>query len=214
MFKPINILILVSGDGSNLQAIIDTQFKGEFGGVTASGKIAIVRIAAVLSDRPDVYALERARIAGIPAFVEKPDAGFPKNERRLDLSNRILRFCREQEIDLIVQAGFLSILTGNIIEEYSERMINLHPALLPKYGGQGMYGEHVHRAVLAAGEKESGCTVHLVDAGIDTGPILLQRKIPVLPDDTPESLAERIHPEEHIAIVEAIKMMIQHLAGD
>ena len=86
-------------------------------------------------------------------------------------------------------------------------MINIHPALLPKFGGQGMHGDRVHRAVLEAGETESGCTVHLVDAGTDTGPILLQRRVPVLPGDTAISLAERIHREEHIAIVEGVRMM-------
>jgi phosphoribosylglycinamide formyltransferase-1 len=106
-----------------------------------------------------------------------------------------------------VLAGFLSILVGKIIERYSGRIINLHPSLLPKFGGDGMYGEKVHRAVLAAKEKESGCTVHLVDAGTDTGPILLQRKVPVLPGDTPESLAERIHRKEHTALVDAVKIM-------
>jgi phosphoribosylglycinamide formyltransferase-1 len=153
--------------------------------------------------------LERAKAAGIPAFVEKPDSALPKPERRREFSDRILRFCREKEIDLVVHAGFLSILAGDIIEAYAGRMINLHPALLPKFGGRGMYGERVHRAVLAAGESESGCTVHLVDAGTDTGSILLQRKVPVLSGDTPESLAERIHKEEHIAIVEAVKMMVK-----
>ncbi|MDR0758781.1 MAG: phosphoribosylglycinamide formyltransferase, partial [Treponema sp.] len=113
---------------------------------------------------------------------------------------------------LIVLAGFLSILEGGIVDEYAGRIINLHPALLPKYGGAGMYGERVHRAVLAAGEAESGCTVHLVDAGTDTGPVLLQRRVPVLAGDTAETLAERIHGEEHIAIVEAVMLMIQRLA--
>ena len=211
MFKPVNILVLVSGSGTNLQALINAQARGEFGGGLASGKVIVVRIGAVLSDRPGVYALERAKAAGIPAFVEKPDFELPKNERKRELSDRILRLCREKEIGLIVYAGFLSILTGDIIKEYSGRMINLHPALLPKFGGQGMYGEHVHRAVLSSGEKESGCTVHLVDEGIDTGAILLQRKVPVLPNDTPQLLAERIHKEEHIAIVEAVKMMIERL---
>jgi phosphoribosylglycinamide formyltransferase-1 len=90
-------------------------------------------------------------------------------------------------------------------------MLNLHPALLPKFGGKGMFGEHVHQAVLDAGERESGCTVHLVDKETDTGPILLQRKVPVLSGDTPQTLAERIHKEEHIAIVEAVKMMVARL---
>jgi phosphoribosylglycinamide formyltransferase-1 len=196
------ILVLVSGGGTNLQALIDAQKRGELG----NG-----RIAAVISDKSGVFALERARAAEIPAFVEKPDSTLPKPERGRELSDRILRFCREKEIGLVVCAGFLSILAGDIIEAYAGRMINLHPALLPKFGGHGMYGEHVHRAVLEAGETESGCTVHLVDAGTDTGSILLQRKVPVLSGDTPESLAERIHKEEHIAIVEAVKMMVDRL---
>ena len=194
-----NILVLVSGSGTNLQALIDAEKNG----IIAGGKIAVV-----ISDRDGAYALERAKAAGIPAFVEKPDTSLPKAERRLKLSGRILCLCREMQIDLIVHAGFLSILAGDIIEEYSGRMINLHPALLPKFGGQGMYGLHVHQAVLAAGETESGCTVHFVDSSIDTGAILLQRKVPVLPGDTPESLAERISREEHVAIVEAVGMML------
>ena len=205
--KQANILVLVSGGGTNLQALINAQAEGVFAGGKAAG-----RIAAVLSDRDGVYALARAKDAGIPAFVEKPDPALAKPQRRQELSDRILRLCREKQIGLIVYAGFLSILAGNIIEEYAGRMINLHPALLPKFGGQGMYGDHVHRAVLAAGEKESGCTIHLVDAGTDTGPILLQRKVPVLPNDTPETLAERIHKEEHIAIVEAVKLMLERLS--
>ena len=200
-----NILVLVSGGGTNLQALIDAEKVGVF---------TKCKIAAVLSDRDGAYALQRARATGIPAFVEKLDPSFPKTERRRELSDRILRLCRKKQIDLIVLAGFLSILEGELIEEYSGRMINLHPALLPKYGGQGMYGEHVHRAVLAAGETESGCTVHLVDAGTDTGAILLQRKVPVLPGDTPESLAERVHSEEHIAIVEAVRVMLGRIARD
>ena len=215
--KEVNILVLVSGGGTNLQALIDAQASGELkargaGGTNASGTIASGRITAVLADRSGVFALERARAAGIPALVEKPDPRLPKPERRRQLSDRILALCREKQIGLIVYAGFLSILAGDIIEAYAGRMINLHPALLPRFGGQGMYGEHVHRAVLAAGETESGCTVHLVDAGTDTGPILLQRKVPVLPGDTAESLAERIHKEEHIAIVDGVKIMLERLS--
>jgi phosphoribosylglycinamide formyltransferase-1 len=198
----VNILVLVSGGGTNLQALIDAQGRGALG----SG-----RIAAVISDRSAVYALERAQAAGVPAFVEKPDSALPKLERQRELSDRILRFCREREIGLVVCAGYLSILAGDIIEAYAGRMINLHPALLPRFGGRGMYGERVHRAVLQAGESESGCTVHLVDAGTDTGAMLLQRKVPVLDGDTAESLAERIHIEEHIAIVEAVKIMVNRL---
>ena len=199
---PLKILVLVSGGGTNLQALIDAQARGELG----AGKIA-----AVLSDRVGVYALERAGAAGIAAITEEPDRRLPKSERRRALSDRILCICREMQIGLIVFSGFLSIMTGGLIAEYSGRMINIHPALLPRYGGPGMYGINVHRAVLASGETESGCTIHLVDGGTDTGQILLQRKVPVLPEDTPELLAERVLAQEHIAIVEGTMMMIKKI---
>ncbi|GHV41603.1 phosphoribosylglycinamide formyltransferase [Spirochaetia bacterium] len=204
-----NILILVSGNGTNLQALIDAEKAGRFsgGGSGPSGKIA-----AVLSDRPGVYALERAKLAGIPALTVIPDKALPKPERRQELSDRILTVCRERDIGLIIYAGFISILTGELFEAYAGRMINVHPSLLPKFGGQGMYGERVHKAVLAAGEKESGCTVHIVDAEVDAGPILIQRKVPVLAGDTADTLAERIHKEEHSAIVDGVVIMIKKLA--
>jgi phosphoribosylglycinamide formyltransferase-1 len=198
----INIMALVSGGGTNLQALLDA---GKSGGLS-NGKFTLV-----VSDRSEAYALERAKNAGIPVVVAEPDKTIPANERRQKLSDFILHLAETHHIDLIVLAGFLSILTGEIIRRYSGRMINLHPSLLPKFGGKGMYGEKVHRAVLDAGEKESGCTVHLVDVGTDTGPILLQRTVPVMPNDTPDSLAERIHNEEHFAIVEAVKIMIKRL---
>ena len=210
----VKILVLVSGNGTNLQALLDAEKRGAFYIETkTSDSFASGKITTVISDRSGTYALERARAAGIPVFIEKPNPGLPKLERRKELSDRILRHCREKEINLVIMAGFLSILSGAILEEYSGRIINLHPALLPRFGGEGMYGEAVHRAVLAAGETESGCTVHLVDAGTDTGPILLQRKVPVLLGDTPETLAERIHKEEHIAIVEGVRVMVGQLGG-
>jgi len=198
-------MVLVSGGGTNLQALLDAEKTGVFAG----GAIALV-----VSDRPGVYALERAQNAGIPALVLEPNKAIPKTERRQELSGRILALAETYHVDLIVLAGFLSILTGEIIQRYSGRIINVHPSLLPQFGGEGMYGERVHRAVIDAGETESGCTVHLVDAGTDTGPILLQRAVPVLSDDTPNSLAERIHREEHIAIVEAVNIMIKRCMGE
>jgi phosphoribosylglycinamide formyltransferase-1 len=198
----VNILVLVSGNGSNLQALIDAA---------GTGKLGSARITAVISNRHGVYALERAKHAGIPAFTVVPNYDLNKDQRRLELSNHILEICKSNNIDLIIYAGFLLILRGDIIKAYAGRMINLHPALLPKFGGLGMYGEKVHQQVLAAGEKESGCTVHLVDEGTDTGPILLQRKVQVFSGDTPDTLAERIHHEEHIAIVEAAAMMVKRL---
>jgi phosphoribosylglycinamide formyltransferase-1 len=195
-------MALVSGGGTNLQALLDAEKTGGLG----PGKIVLV-----VSDRPGIYALERAKTAGIPTVTIEPDKTISCEERRHKLSAHILQLAETHRINLIVLAGFLSILKGEIIQQYSGRMINLHPALLPQFGGKGMYGEKVHRAVLDAGEQESGCTVHLVDAGTDTGPILLQRRVPVLQGDTPDSLADRIHKEEHIAIVQAVKMMAERL---
>jgi phosphoribosylglycinamide formyltransferase-1 len=198
----IKILVLVSGSGTNLQALMDAEKSGGLG----NGSIALV-----LSDREGAYALERARLAGIAVRTELPCRSLDRDRRSREFSDRVLRIAREREIELIILAGFLSILRGDIIEAYRKRIINIHPSLLPKYGGRGMYGERVHRAVLAAGERESGCTVHLVDEGTDTGPILLQRRVPVLEGDDGESLAERIHREEHRAIVQAAVMMLERL---
>jgi phosphoribosylglycinamide formyltransferase-1 len=195
------ILVLVSGSGTNLQALIDAEKRGDLGpGI----------IAAVAADR-QCHAQERAGAAGIAVFLEEPEPCLPREDRRRDLSDRLLRICREGRIGLVVLAGFLSILEGEIIRVYAGRIINLHPSLLPRFGGPGMYGERVHREVLAAGETRAGCTVHLVDAGTDTGPVLLRRQVAVLPGDTPGTLAGRIRREEHIAIVEAAAMMAERL---
>ncbi|MDL2228810.1 phosphoribosylglycinamide formyltransferase [Treponema sp. OttesenSCG-928-L16] len=198
-------MVLVSGNGTNLQALINAEQERRLGPGT---------IAAVLSDKPWVYALARAEAAGIPVFTEVSNKKLPRHEQRQDLSGRILETAANTGIDLIILAGFLSILEGNIIKQYAGRIINIHPSLLPKYGGMGMYGERVHRAVLEAGETESGCSVHLVDAGTDTGPVLLQRKVPVLPDDTADGLAERVHREEYIAIVDAAITMVKKIIAE
>ena len=198
VLSKINIMTLVSGGGTNLQALLEAERKG---------KLDPGALALVVSDRPKAYALERARLQGIPIYVVEPDSSLPKEERRREHSDQICRIARENGISMIVLAGYLSILAGKILKYYDNRIINLHPSLLPKYGGDGMYGERVHRAVLDAGEKESGCTVHIVDEGTDTGPIVLQRKVRVLPGDTPDALADRIHTEEHIAIVEAVALI-------
>ncbi|MCA1950280.1 MAG: phosphoribosylglycinamide formyltransferase [Treponema sp.] len=196
--------VLVSGNGTNLQALLDAE---------RSGRLGRGQVALVISDRRGAYALERARLAGKKALLIEPDQNLPKEARRRDLSDRIQAAVREAQAEFIVLAGFLSILQGSILDTYRERIINIHPSLLPKFGGPGMYGERVHQAVLAAGETVSGCTVHIVDQGTDTGPILLQRTVPVLPKDTTESLAERIHHEEHIAIVDGVLELISRLGN-
>jgi phosphoribosylglycinamide formyltransferase-1 len=196
-------MVMVSGGGTNLQALLDAEGEGRLG----PGKLRLV-----VSDNAAAFALERAKKARVEALIEAPDRSIPKTERRVELSDRILALARERGIGLIILAGYLSILKGRIIGEYAGRIINLHPSLLPKFGGEGMYGGRVHRAVLEAGESESGCTGHLVDENADTGPILLQRRVPVLPGDSPASLAERIHREEHLALVEAAAMMAEKLS--
>lgn len=220
MGSKLRLLVLVSGGGTNLQALLDAEKVGQLGqpssvptaGATRAGSRA--HIVGVVSDRSDAYALQRAHAAGVPTAVIEVDRSLPKAERRRDLSDRILVQAWALEADVIVLAGFLSILEGPIVDSFAGRMINLHPALLPKFGGAGMYGEKVHEAVLASGETESGCTVHLVDSGTDTGPILLQRRVPVLAGDTAATLAERIHAEEHIAIVEAVAVLASRLSKE
>jgi phosphoribosylglycinamide formyltransferase-1 len=202
---PVRVAVLVSGGGTNLQALIDAEAAArEAGGAT-------YEIVLVVADRDGTYAIERARKAGIPAELALPPKGVPRPEARRAVSDRVLELARAQGAEAIVLAGFLTIMSGPVIEEYSGRILNLHPALLPKFGGPGMWGHHVHEAVLASRDAESGCTVHLVDAGCDTGPILLQRRVPILPGDTPDSLAERIHAEEHLAIVEGTKLLAARL---
>lgn len=200
----IKIGVLVSGTGTNLQALIDHS----------SDIDSHYKITCVISDKPNVYALERAKMAEIPCYVLEKKDGLKGDSLRESRSNQILKIANTLKLDALILAGFLTVLTPTVVQPYSRRIINMHPALLPKYGGKGMYGHFVHEAVLAAGEKESGCTVHLVDEGCDTGPILLQRKVPVLEKDTADSLADRIHAEEHKAIVEGVKLLSMEILKD
>lgn len=198
--------VLVSGGGTNLQALIDFE---------AKNADCPYEIVLVLSDHKDAYALERAKTAGIESRIVSPYAvlgaevakASDRDTKRLAVSDKILEYCKEFGVEIIVEAGCLTVLAGDVLNVYANKIINLHPALLPKFGGVGMWGHHVHEAVIASGEKESGCTVHLVDIGCDTGKILIQRKVPVLEGDTPDSLYERIAPEEHIAIVEGLCLL-------
>ena len=136
---------------------------------------------------------------------------YTEDEKRLAVSNAMLEHCQKYGAQIIVEAGCLTVLSGDILKNYANKIINLHPALLPKFGGVGMWGHHVHEAVLAAGETESGCTVHLVNEVCDGGEILLQKKVPVLPDDTPETLYARIAPKEHEALLEGLLLLCNRL---
>ena len=205
------VAVLVSGGGTNLQTLIDYE---------AEHKVECpYEIVVVISDHKDAFALERAQKAGIPTAITSPFSVMGKDvaqnatrdEKRLAVSNAMLDHCQKFGAQIIVEAGCLTVLSGDILKNYANRIINLHPALLPKFGGVGMWGHHVHEAVLAAGETESGCTVHLVNEVCDGGEILLQKKVPVLPDDTPETLYARIAPKEHEALLEGLLLLCNRL---
>lgn len=189
----INITVLVSGGGTNLQSIIDQ---------IENGYLDKAKIVQVISSSCSAYALERAEKAGIPGIcIDKEQ--FPEEKERHDM---ILQKLREKDTDLIVLAGYMNILDQSLIEAYRNRIINIHPALIPKHCGKGYYGKRVHRAVLEGGETESGATVHFVDEGVDTGKIILQEKVPVEPADTEDTLAARVLTVEHRILPQAIKM--------
>lgn len=204
-----NLCVLVSGGGTNLQALIDYE---------KANAECPYHIALVVSNTKNAYALERAANAGIPTEIHSPYSIFGEESKTVDrdikriaVSDRILESCAVYKIDAVVLAGYLSVLGGAILDAYENKIINLHPALLPKFGGVGMWGHNVHESVLAAGEKESGCTVHIVDSGCDTGKILVQKRVPVVSGDTPETLYERIAPEEHTAIIEGTCLLCSQI---
>jgi len=175
----LNIAVLVSGGGTNLGAIIKAAENGQF----KNGRLALV-----ISSKAGVYALERAAQAGIPAQV------IPRREcATLDeFDRKLLKTLEQYKIDLVVLAGFLTIFGESVVERYPNRIINVHPALLPSFGGKGCYGLRVHEMVLESGVKLSGATVHFVTRECDAGPIILQKAVEVLPGDTPQTLQRRV----------------------
>ena len=175
----VRIAVLVSGGGTNLQALIDAQSRGEL----KNG-----RIAAVLSSRPDAYALERAARAGIPGYVVARKDFASNREMTVALVDKL----RELNIGLVVRAGFLHILTGEMVAAFPNAILNVHPALIPSFCGAGYYGLHVHEAALAYGVKLTGATVHFVNEEPDGGPIVLQKAVEILEGDTPEVLQRRV----------------------
>lgn len=187
MFK---IAVLVSGGGTNLQSIIDAVKVGELD----------CKIEMVISSKDDVYALERAKEAGIDTYVVS------KKEYGENQSNRILELT-EGKVDLIVLAGYLSILDGEILDKFKNRIINIHPSLIPSFCGPKMYGIHVHEAAIKKGVKVSGCTVHFVNNEVDGGAIILQEAVPVYFEDSAEDLQKRILVKEHLLLPKAIKLI-------
>ena len=196
----INIAVLVSGGGTNLQALIDAQGK-----VLQHGKIKLV-----ISSKPDVYALQRAEQAGIDQCVIAKRDYVTQEE----FSNALLQQLQSYQIDMIVLAGYLSILDETIIRAYPNRIINIHPSLIPSFCGKGYYGLKVHEAALAYGVKVTGATVHLVNEIPDGGKILLQKAVDILPFDTPETLQQRVMEEaEWILLPQATEMIAKEIEG-
>jgi formyltetrahydrofolate-dependent phosphoribosylglycinamide formyltransferase len=189
----LRIAVLLSGGGRTLQNLIDQMEAGELP----------IEIPLVISSRDGVKGIDRARSAGLAVQVI-PRGGSSETAYSAKLTAAI----DTAEVDLVCMAGFLSKWT--FPAKYTNRVMNIHPALLPKYGGKGFYGHRVHEAVIAARESESGCTVHFADDRYDTGPIILQRKVPVLPDDTPDTLAERVFDQECTAYPEAIRLFAEN----
>ena len=191
------IAVLVSGGGTNLQALIDAQGRGEF----LCGEIGMV-----VSSNPEAYALERAKQAGIPGYI-LPRKGWKSNQA---YTRALVSLLQEMGADIVVLAGFMVILTDEIVQAYPNKILNIHPALIPSFCGKGAYGLHVHEQALAYGVKVTGATVHLVTAEPDGGPIVLQKAIDVLPDDTPESLQRRVMEEcEWKLLPKAVDLLCQ-----
>jgi phosphoribosylglycinamide formyltransferase-1 len=187
---PIKLAVLVSGSGTTLQNLIDQ----------IAARQLSAQIPIVIGSRPGLVGLDRAKDAGLRcAVVDRKE-----HSDCARFSRRVFEHIAEANVDLVCLAGWLCLL--DLPQDYHGRVMNIHPALLPAFGGKGMYGQKVHEAVLAHGCKISGCTVHFVDGAYDTGPIILQRACPVLEDDTPGTLARRVFEEEKIAFPQAIRL--------
>ena len=186
------IAVLCSGGGSNLQAIIDSVEAGRIDG----------EIVLVLANASKAYALERAQNHGIPCeFVSKKQAGSAEA-----FNDILLEKLQQVKADLVVLAGYLPIVGAQIVRAFPHRIINIHPALIPSFCGVGMYGHYVHEAVLAYGAKISGATTHFVDEEVDHGGVIMQKSVPVLEGDTPETLAARVLTVEHEILPETVRL--------
>lgn len=196
----LKIAVLVSGGGSNLQSIIDfCEQQQDCNGASNSN----FRIEMVIGSKEGIYGLERAKKAQIPTFVVS------KKEYGVETSSKILELTKGK-VDLIVLAGYLSILEGEILREFKDRIINIHPSLIPSFCGDKMYGMHVHDAVRKSGVKFTGCTVHFVNEEVDGGAIILQEVVPVHFKDTAEDIQKRVLVEEHKLLPKAIDLISRH----
>jgi phosphoribosylglycinamide formyltransferase-1 len=191
----IRIGVLASGSGTNLQAIMDGCSRGAIRG----------RVVVVISNNPKARALDRARLAGIPA-VAMHHRAFPDRDT---FDAKLVEILHSYEVDLVCLAGFMRVLGPSFIRQFPDRIMNIHPALLPAFGGLGMFGDRVHQTVLDSGVRFSGCTIHFANEAPDGGPIILQAVVPVLDTDTAQSLAERVLVEEHRLYPEAVKLFAE-----
>lgn len=196
MSTKIAVLVSGSGRGSNMQAILDGCEAGMIDG----------GVVVVIGTKTDAPALNRAAQAEAPTVVASPRCFATDEEYGAVLLHQLERF----QVDLVCLAGYMRILPAAVVKVYRNRVMNIHPALLPAFGGKGMYGRHVHEAVLESGAKYSGCTVHFVDEHYDTGPIIVQRVVPVHDGDDADTLAARILEQEHQAYVEAVKLFCEN----
>lgn len=193
----LNISVLVSGGGTNLQALLDAQ---------AAGELKNGRITAVISSRADAFALKRARAAGVPGYVVSRRDYADRDE----FTRALLCTLEETKADLVVMAGFLHVVSPRLIRAYANRILNVHPSLIPAFCGEGYYGLRVHEQALAYGVKLTGATVHFVSEDTDAGPIILQKAVPVLPGDTPETLQRRVMEQaEWILLPRAVSLFCE-----
>ena len=197
MVDKARMAVFISGSGTNLQSIIDSCASGAIPG----------EVALVVSSNDDAYGLVRAQQAGIDTVVYRRK-DFPDGKAA---DEHLLTLLARHRVDFIALAGYLKMVAPAIIQKYRRRVVNIHPALLPKYGGKGMYGEHVHRAVIEAKERESGVTIHVVDEIYDHGDILAQEKVPVFPEDTPAELAARVLRVEHSLYPRVLKELCEKI---
>ena len=200
--RKVVVAVLVSGGGTNLQAILDAEKRGE---------LPHARVGIVVSSRPDAYALKRAEEAGVPTAVAEKK----KCASQEEFEGEIERAIESVGAEVIVLAGFMSILSENFTSRYPERIINVHPSLIPKFCGKGFYGLKVHEAVLAAGEKVTGATVHYVNEIPDGGRIIFQKEVAVREDDTPETLQRRVMEEaEWKLLPRAVELTAERIASE
>lgn len=193
----VNIAVLVSGGGTNLQAILDAQARGD---------IHNGRVSVVVSSNDKAYALERAKQAGVPGVVRRKK----DYASGAEYCRALAQFLQEQDIGLIVLAGFMTVLDEEFCKNFENRIINVHPSLIPSFCGDGFYGLHVHEAALAKGVKVTGATVHFVNAITDGGPIIAQKAVAVEPNDTPEILQKRVMAQaEHILLPRAVSLFCE-----